>query len=108
MHACENTSQYYQPTTANEAVLLHQNNVLFQENYKRSQNEQVLYNEWQKVLAEKKQLSDMIGEMQLHIAELENKFKAFEVMRNTTTSSNQESTRVEYFTDEDELAEETE
>ena len=108
MHACENTSQYYQPTTANEAVLLHQNNVLFQENYKRSQNEQVLYNEWQKVLAEKKQLSDMIGEMQLHIAELENKFKASEVMRNTTTSSNQESTRVEYFTDEDELAEETE
>ena len=50
----------------------------------------------------------MIGELQLHIAELENKFKAFEVMRNTTTSSNQESTRVEYFTDEDELAEETE
>jgi len=70
MHACENTTQYYQPTTANEAVLLHQNNVLFQENYKRSQNEQVLYNEWQNVLAEKKQLSDMIGEMQLHIAEL--------------------------------------
>ena len=44
--------------------------MLFQENYKRSQNEQVLYNEWQNVLAEKKQLSDMIGEMQLHIAEL--------------------------------------
>jgi len=61
-------------TTANEAVLLHQNNVLFQENYKRSQNEKVLYNEGQKVFAEKKQLSDMIGEMQLHIAELENKF----------------------------------
>jgi hypothetical protein len=55
-----------------------------------------------------KQLSDMIGEMQLHIAELENKFKASEVMGNATTSSNQESTRVEYFTDEDELAEETE
>ena len=29
-------------------------------------------------------------------------------MGNATTSSNQESTRVEYFTDEDELAEETE
>jgi CRISPR/Cas system endoribonuclease Cas6 (RAMP superfamily) len=82
--------------------------VLFQENYKRSQNKQVRYNEWQNVLAEKKQLSDMIGEMQLHIAELENKFKAFEVMGNATTSSNQESTRVEYFTDKDELAEETE
>jgi hypothetical protein len=48
MHACENTTQFYQPTTANEAVLLHQ------ENYKRSQNEQVLYNEWQKVVAEKR------------------------------------------------------
>jgi cell division protein FtsL len=53
MHECENITQYYKPTTANEAVLLHQNNVLFQENYKRSQNEEVLYNEWQKAIAEK-------------------------------------------------------
>jgi len=108
MHACENTTQFYQPTTANEAVLLHQNNVLFQENYKRSQNEQVLYNEWQKVIAGKKQLSDMIEEMQLQIAELENKFKTSEVMGNANTSSNQEETRVDYFTDEEQLAEETE
>ena len=75
MHACENTTQFYQPITANEAVLLHQNNALFQENYQRSQNEQMLYNEWQNVIAEKKQLSDMIREMQLHTAELD-KFKA--------------------------------
>ena len=98
-------SQHYQPTTANEAVLLQQNNVLFQEKHERSQNEQVLYNEWRKAIAEKKVLSDMIGEMQLHTAELENKFKAFEEMRNANASSNQEPTRVEYFTDEDELAE---
>jgi hypothetical protein len=53
MHECgENMTQYYQPTSANEAVLLHQNNVLFQENYQRSQNEEVLYNEWQKAIAE--------------------------------------------------------
>ena len=44
MDACENTTLYYQPTMANEAVLLHQNNVLFHENYKRSQKEQVFYN----------------------------------------------------------------
>ena len=69
MHACENTTQYSQPTTASEAVLLHQNNVLFQENYKRSQNEQVLYSECH-CGKKKKQLSDMMGEMQLHIAEL--------------------------------------
>jgi hypothetical protein len=50
MHAFENTTKFYQPTTANEAVLLHQNNVLFQENGKRSQNEQVLYNERKKVI----------------------------------------------------------
>jgi len=50
----------------------------------------------------------MIGELQLHIAELENKFKAFEVMGSATISSNQKSARVEYFTDEDELAEGTE
>jgi len=54
MHACENTTQFYQPTTANEVVLLDQNNALFQKNYKHSQNEQVRYNEWQKVMAEKK------------------------------------------------------
>ena len=108
MHVCENTTQYYQPTTANEAVPLHQNNVLFQENYERSQNEQVLYNEWQKVIAEKKKLSDMIGELQLHITELEIKFRAAEVMGNANNSSNQEAARVEYFTDENELAEETE
>jgi cell division protein FtsL len=45
--------QFYQPTTANGAALLHQNNALFQDNFKRSQNEQALYNEWQKVIAEK-------------------------------------------------------
>ena len=50
----------------------------------------------------------MIEEMQLYIAALENKFKASEVMGNANTSSNQEATRVEYFTDEEELAEETE
>jgi len=99
MHACENTTQFYQPTTANEAILLQQTNAQFLENYKRSQNEQVLNNEWQKVIAENKQLRDMIGEMQLHIAELENKFKTSEVMGNANTSSNQEATRVEYFKD---------
>jgi hypothetical protein len=46
--------------------------------------------------------------MQLHITELENKFKTFEETGNVNSSSNQEVTRVEYFTDEDELAEETE
>ena len=45
MHACENTTQFYQSITANEVALLHQNNALFQENYTPSQNEQVLYNE---------------------------------------------------------------
>jgi hypothetical protein len=47
------TCPYPEPTPSSETVLLHQNNVLFQENYKRSQNEQVLYNEWQKVPSER-------------------------------------------------------
>jgi excinuclease UvrABC helicase subunit UvrB len=46
--------------------------------------------------------------MQLHIAELENKFKTLGETVNVNTSSNQEVTRVEYFTDEEEPAEETE
>ena len=45
--------------------------------------------------------------MQLHIAELENKFKTLE-SGNDNNGSNNEVTRVEYFTDEEELAEETE
>jgi hypothetical protein len=61
-----------------------------------------------KPLKKKKHLSDMMGEMQLHIAELENKLKISEVVGNANTSSNQEATRVQYFTDEEQLAEETE
>ena len=61
-----------------------------------------------KVIAEKKQLSDIVGQMQLHIAELENKFKTLEETGKDNNSSNHEVTRVEYFTDEEELAEETE
>jgi hypothetical protein len=50
----------------------------------------------------------MIGKMQLHVAELDSKSKVSEVMGNASTGSNQEANRVEYFTDEDKLAEETE
>ena len=50
----------------------------------------------------------MIGELLRYITGLENKFRASEVMGNASTSPNQDTTRVEYFTDEDELAEETE
>jgi hypothetical protein len=46
--------------------------------------------------------------MQLYIAELENKFQASEVTGNANTNYNQEAARVYYFTDEEELAEETE
>jgi len=63
MHTCENTSHCYQLTTANGAILLHENIVLFQENYKRFQNEQVLHNEWQNLLEKKTQLIDVIGEL---------------------------------------------
>ena len=76
MYACENTTQLHQSTTANEAVLLHQNNVLFQENCKHFQNEQVFIKNGRKWFAENEQLIDTFGEMQVHMAELENKFKA--------------------------------
>jgi hypothetical protein len=49
----------------------------------------------------------IMSNMQLHVAELENRFKASEVVGNAHTSSNQNATRVEYFTDDEEkLAEE--
>jgi len=50
----------------------------------------------------------LIGELQRYITGLENKFRASEVMGNTNTSPNQETIRIECFTDEDELSEETE
>ena len=50
----------------------------------------------------------MIGELQRHITVLGNKFRTSEVMGNASTSHNQESARIEYLTDEDELSEETE
>ena len=61
-----------------------------------------------KVLEEKRQLSDMIGELQRYITGLENKFRASEAMGNANTNPKQETTRVEYFTDDDEIAEERE
>lgn len=53
-------AQAIQPATPNEPFLMHQNNALFQENHQRSQNEQLLYTEWQKATNEKLQMNNVI------------------------------------------------
>lgn len=100
----------YQPNTANEVAINQQNNALLHENYNHSQNEQALYNELQKATAEKQQLSDTIANMQQLIKQLEDKIKAIEATGNAkpNSDSDQGTSKDEYWTDEEELAKETE
>lgn len=100
------------PQSQNEAILLQQNNVLFQENYQRSQNEQVLFNSWklsetEKVKAKAKadQLDLQLKELKVMYDELTLKYKELEKKYIPSTT---EKKTVEYHTDEDELAYETE
>lgn len=90
--------------TPNEALLMQQNNALFQENYARSQNEQQLYTAWRKTEAEKEraekkaiQLEKIIEQLQIKVVNMEKRF-----------SENKQTQKIEYQTDEEELAEETE
>lgn len=90
--------------TPNEALLMQQNNALFQENYARSQNEQQLYMAWKKTEVEKGnaetrviQLEQVMEQLKLKMSELENR-----LTQKTPTQ------KIEYVTDEEELAKETE
>lgn len=98
-----------QPTTTNEALLMHQCNNLFQENYQRSQNEQALYIEWLRVGNENKELNNIIAQMQSNINKLEIQIKKLSNQSNTVRTQEKTLTsQEEYWTDEEELARETE
>lgn len=64
-----------QPATPNEAFLMQQNNALFLENHKRSQNKQLLYTEWQKANSKKLHISNVIIQLQPQLLALKINFK---------------------------------
>ncbi|XP_053968803.1 uncharacterized protein LOC128870229 [Anastrepha ludens] len=115
--------------TPNEYILSQQNQALFQENYQRSQNEQQLYNQWQYAtngwqIANNEiiRLNAFTSDLQKQIDELKaNLLKGrpgtpfLIATRSATPASSRPSTpthvngeNIEYHTDEDELAKETE
>jgi uncharacterized protein involved in tolerance to divalent cations len=58
------------PTAPGEALLIQQNNMLFQENCVRSQNEQALYAAWKNAIEENNNLSTPIKTLQDQMQEL--------------------------------------
>jgi len=52
------------PATPGEALLIQQNNMLFQENYVRSQNEQALYAAWKQAVEENNTLNTLLKTLQ--------------------------------------------
>jgi len=58
------------PATPGEALLIQQKNMLFQENYVRSQNEQALYAAWKQAVEENKTLNTLLKPLQTQIQDL--------------------------------------
>lgn len=104
------------PTTPNEAILIQQNNVLFQENSARSQNEQALYNAWKNSEYERNCLTSRLNiiqqqfeQMQKDYSDMQNKYTGLEKnLVKISTTQKEEIKPDQYFTDEEKLAEETE
>ena len=86
------------PATPCEALLMQQNNMLFQENYPRSQNERALYAALKNAVEENKNLDSLITtlneQMQVLRYETEN-------LKKNIQAGKRERTYTEYFTDED-------
>lgn len=101
------------PQTQNEAILMQHNQTLFQENYVRSQNEQILYTEWKKMEQEKINAINEVHNLQVQLNQvmimnegLQKKFAELEKRLPKEDETISES--VTYQIDEEELAKETE
>lgn len=104
---------FYQPTATPEEAILMQTKqaLLLQENYQRSQNEQILYNCWKSAEHEKNtakyrvdQLQSQLDKIHKMYEELNTKYSGIEKKLSNKT---EELGTVEYNTDEEELARET-
>jgi len=94
------------PATPGETLLMRQNTVLFQENCVRSQNEQALNAAWKSAVEEISNLSTLITTLQAQMQELRSEIAAF--TGENVQVEQQEPASTEYYTDEEELAKETE
>lgn len=94
------------PATPGEALLIQQNNMLFQENYVRSQNEQALYAAWKQAVEENNTLNTLLNTLQTQIQDLRSEVANLKGENEQVCKP--ESEPIEYHTDEEELAKETE
>lgn len=103
-----------QPITSMEINPIQTNNHLLQENYQRTENEEFLYNAWLRNENEKKAMAINIQKMQHQIEILQKLYaevKECTSRPNETQNQSNENTyneNVNYTTDEEELAKETE
>jgi hypothetical protein len=94
------------PATPDEALLMQQNTMLFQESCVRSQNEQALYAAWENAVEENSNLNTLITTFQAQMQELRSEIAG--LTRENVRVEQQEPANAEYYTDEEELAKETE
>jgi len=94
------------PATPGEALLIQQNNMLFQENYVRSQNEQALYAAWKQAVEENNTLNTLLKTLQTQIQDLHS--EGANLKGENKQVRKPELEPIEYHTDEEELAKETE
>lgn len=108
---CQQTQLEVTPKEATQ-----QNNALFQENIARSQNEQALYNAWKIEASAKNNLVIKLNNVQMQLEnlqklyiELQSKYTGCDKGSTQNSPSKEKvQTEMQYFTDEDDLAEETE
>jgi hypothetical protein len=94
------------PVTPWEELLMQQNNMLFQENCVRLQNEQALYSAWKCAVEENKTLNTLLNTLQTQMQE--RRCEIANLKWETERVRKPESEPIEYHTDEEELAKETE
>ena len=94
-----------------EAALMQRNNELFQENCVRTNNEQQLFAAWRQVKGENEKIIEEYKKLQFEVNKMREDFKKV-MFKNSQLEKilNQpkEEEIIEYFTDEEELAKETE
>ena len=94
------------PATPRETLFIQQNNILFQENCVRSHNEQALYAAWKQALEENLTLNTLLNTLQIQIQEMRSEIE--NLKGENEKGRKLDPKPIEYHTDEEELAKETE
>ena len=94
------------PVTPGDALFTQQNNMIFQDNCARSQNEQALYAAWKHAVEKNNTLNTLLNTLQAQMQEMRNEIKNLKGENEQIRKPEPEP--IEYSTDEEELAKETE